>query len=296
MRARGGRLASTWREAIKGIPIVGPAATAVAAHFPSPERLRMLPADVRWWASASLLGRTASGRRTAVIVTGCDSSHYRSVLNLLVSLEQHESVTPVSMWDLGLKPTEVAGIAQRFPDVRLTSFPYRQYPDYFRITESAGQYAWKPVIMEAEVQRAATRIVIWLDAGDTIDRRLGWLRRLADANGFYSRRTPGTVRKWTHPGTLRWLRVDESLLDLPNLDGAIVAVDPTSPRARNLVRTWSQCAQTRECIAPDGSDRSNHRQDQAVLTVLAHQAGLAPCGAVMDASPLLGIHTHQDVE
>jgi len=29
-----------------------------------------------------------------------------------------------------------------------------------------------------------------------------------------------------------------------------------------------ECALRRECIAPEGSDRSNHRQDQAVLTIL----------------------------
>ena len=32
----------------------------------------------------------------------------------------------------------------------------------------------------------------------------------------------------------------------------------------------------KECIAPEGSDRKNHRQDQALLTVLAHLMGLAP--------------------
>lgn len=44
---------------------------------------------------------------------------------------------------------------------------------------------------------------------------------------------------------------------------------PGSCRYKELVRPWYLCSLTRQCIAPDGSDRSNHRQDQAALTVLA---------------------------
>ena len=41
-------------------------------------------------------------------------------------------------------------------------------------------------------------------------------------------------------------------------------------------------------IAPPGSNRRNHRQDQAALTVLAHQAGVA-CRRMH-----LSVHYHHD--
>ena len=40
-------------------------------------------------------------------------------------------------------------------------------------------------------------------------------------------------------------------------------------RYEDLARPWYECSLIRQCIAPNGSDRSNHRQDQAALTVLA---------------------------
>jgi hypothetical protein len=44
-------------------------------------------------------------------------------------------------------------------------------------------------------------------------------------------------------------------------------------RYEELARPWYECALTRQCIAPDGSNRRNHRQDQAALTVLAYLSG-----------------------
>jgi hypothetical protein len=283
-------------EAIKRAPVVGSLAGAIAKRVPSPLRLRMLPADARWIASVLRQTLRTHGRREALIVTGADSTHYRSLMNLLASIEQNEPETPVSVWNLGLGCHELNALEARFPRVEVTDFPYEDFPAYFRIDEQAGQYAWKPVIIETEVERAGSRLVVWLDAGDIVDRPLSWLRRLADARGFHSTRTPGTMRDWTHSGTLAHLKVEASLLDRPNLNGAIVALDPTKPAARALVARWSECAQARECIAPEGSDRTNHRQDQAVLTVLAHQAGLAPRGASGEQRYLMGIRTHQDVE
>ena len=40
------------------------------------------------------------------------------------------------------------------------------------------------------------------------------------------------------------------------------------------LRGWRECSLDVECIAPSGSHRGNHRQDQAALTVLAWLHGL----------------------
>ena len=38
--------------------------------------------------------------------------------------------------------------------------------------------------------------------------------------------------------------------------------------AEHIVRRWHQCALQRCCIAPEGSNKTNHRQDQTALSVL----------------------------
>ena len=42
---------------------------------------------------------------------------------------------------------------------------------------------------------------------------------------------------------------------------------------RTIVLPWKTCALAKDCIAPAGSSRKNHRQDQAVLSYLVHRAG-----------------------
>ena len=42
---------------------------------------------------------------------------------------------------------------------------------------------------------------------------------------------------------------------------------------RELVREWAACALRKECIAPAGSSRANHRQDQSALSILAQRFG-----------------------
>lgn len=44
-------------------------------------------------------------------------------------------------------------------------------------------------------------------------------------------------------------------------------------RYKELARPWYECSITRQCIAPDGSSRKNHRQDQAALTVITARNG-----------------------
>jgi hypothetical protein len=47
-----------------------------------------------------------------------------------------------------------------------------------------------------------------------------------------------------------------------------VGFDTSQPEALRLLHSWLACARHVECIAPAGSHRGNHRQDQAALSVL----------------------------
>ncbi len=41
----------------------------------------------------------------------------------------------------------------------------------------------------------------------------------------------------------------------------------------SVVVPWKACAMAKDCIAPPGSSRENHRQDQAALSYLVHRSG-----------------------
>ena len=50
--------------------------------------------------------------------------------------------------------------------------------------------------------------------------------------------------------------------------GGFIGVDYSVDWVRNLVKDWHDLALTPMCICPPGSSRRNHRQDQAILTIL----------------------------
>jgi hypothetical protein len=156
----------------------------------------------------------------------------------------------------------------------LERFPFEEYPSYFNIAVGSGEYAWKPVIIWKEMQKSDEPIC-WMDAGNVVLAKLLQIRWSLAIRGFFSPRSAGTIGDWTHPGMLAALGLPPGWgANLSNLSGGCIAFDPRKTLARQVAAEWASFAQDKNCIAPTGSSRENHRQDQALLTVLAYRAGL----------------------
>jgi hypothetical protein len=190
----------------------------------------------------------------------------------------------VECYDLGLTAEE----RRRLPvwsGVTHRRFDYSSYPAFMDVNVNAGEYAWKPVIVADVVARARAEVppadVLWADAGCFFDRLATIAERIAASGGLWVRRSAGTMRDWTHPGTFAWLDADiEQYGPRPNADATLVgfatgsgAGDERDAVCRNVVDPWRVCALEKACIAPEGSSRRNHRQDQAVLSCLVHRSG-----------------------
>lgn len=208
-----------------------------------------------------------------VMVTGADRTHFKSLCQFLSSLILFEPNISVIVFDLGLLKPQKENLLASFSSIEVRTFDYGQYPAYFNITINAGEYAWKPVILH-EILEEYKVCVCWMDAGNVITGSLRSLQLITESIGMYSPRSCGVIADWTHPGTIDFLQASDDLLQKHNLNGACVAACYENLEARQLIKRWNDCALTRECIAPGGSNRRNHRQDQAALSVLAHQSGI----------------------
>jgi hypothetical protein len=205
-----------------------------------------------------------------VIVTGASSNHFHCLKNLLYTISRYERGTPTIVYDLGLAPRELEELNGNA--VTIKKFQFEKYPPHLDIRVDRGQYAWKPVIVESALRETNfTAMALWLDAGNLVQKKLKRVRATLEKNGFYSPVSSGTVAQWTHPGTLAYLRAPEALRKRPNRNGAIVGFNPAQAGIIEMVECWKECALDPRCIAPAGSNRSNHRQDQSVLSVLAYQ-------------------------
>ncbi|CAO3672901.1 unnamed protein product [Umbelopsis ramanniana] len=79
--------------------------------------------------------------------------------------------------------------------------------------------------------------------------------------------------------------------DYINCNGAIIGFDTNNATVVSEIMTpWYQCALDKDCIAPPGSSRHNHRQDQAALTFLVYRSGRQCFGP----PNVWGITTHKD--
>ncbi len=226
-----------------------------------------------------------------VMVTGADRTHFKSLCNLLGSVAKWEPEMRCIVYDLGLEPDQRSDLAAAFPSREVRRFDYSRYPAFFNIRVNAGEYAWKPVIF-SEVFEECRCSVGWFDAGNLLYEPLYRMRKVVQTMGFYSPLAKGTIAEWTHPATLAWLNAGASIARCQNLAGYCVAANYRSPKARQFVERWKQCALTKDCIAPAGSNRGNHRQDMSVLSILARQIGLP----LFLSNFRLGFDCQQDVD
>jgi hypothetical protein len=246
------------------------------------------------WLRGALFPRLRVGPASndpLVLVTGANKSHARSLVQLLTSVRAFEPDLFVVVYDLGLTRSQRRLARRAFP-CRLETFDFARYPPHLNIKVSRGQYAWKPTIVD-EVARKYGGWVCWMDAGNVLISDLSSLRSHVREHGFYSPSSDKTVADWTHPGMLSWfgLGSDWDGLGKQNLNGACVCFDTRNAGAAALLSEWARLALVEECIAPPGSSRKNHRQDQALLSVLAHRSGRSD----VPAEENLGFRTHADI-
>ena len=192
----------------------------------------------------------------------------------------------VECYDIGLTPEEVRALP-RWDGFFYHRFDYAAYPPYMNAAVNAGEYAWKPVIVADVMERVRAEQdpsdVLWADAGCYFHALQPIADRLRASGGLWVRPSPGVMQDWTHPGMFEYLGVDPKAYGgRRNADATLVgfavgsAARPDREAVyRNIVLPWKACALVKECIAPHGSSRANHRQDQAVLSYLVHRAGYA---------------------
>jgi hypothetical protein len=208
------------------------------------------------------------GKRTEelCVVTAADESHFQSSLNLLRSLQFFEPKTKVIYYDLGLTSDQSHFIQNNFPSIVLKQFPYDDFPDFFNVKINAGEYAWKAACINLAMLDSTTG-VLWLDAGNIITGDLRRIQKMIRQNGIFIMQASNTIQQFTHPKTLEYFNCTERL-HLPQFSAAAIGFSSLSKEAARVLEKWLFCSKDKAIIAPKGSSRVNHRQDQAILTLI----------------------------
>jgi hypothetical protein len=206
------------------------------------------------------------------IVTGASQNHFKSLKQFINSID----FTNVRcyVYDLGLNNESYIEL-RNIPGINLRTFDYSKYPSYFNININAGEYAWKPAIINEVatdlVSEGNIKYLLWCDSGNKlIDPSLISIRNFINENKIYSPSSEGNITRWTYPLTIKWFSIPDNspFLNYQNRNGAILAFKIDEPDVFEFINEFASCAAIKDCIAPEGSSRMNHRQDQAVFTIL----------------------------
>ena len=232
--------------------------------------------------------RWLSAGPAKTVVTAADVSHLGPLLCFLRAMS---SVTDarVRVYNLGgLDAPNNTALMRAVGSFTLVQpewsvLPVFARPNHALSSESKrkGEYSWKTALVAAELARTAKgACLIYLDAEvDPSAQLLSRFCRVArTGGGFASPTSPGSLRSWVHAGMPSWL--EGSVPDMharatlatneQSCDAGMLAFIGGTATAHWLASVWLGCAMVRSCIAPHGSGRNNHRQDQSALSLFVH--------------------------
>ncbi len=119
------------------------------------------------------------------IITGASQNHFKSLRQFLGTLKNVQISFQCYVYDLGIEEETLNSIKEVYPIFIYKKFDYSKYPDYFNININAGEYAWKPVIIE-EVSKEVEGVILWCDSGNKILNSLQHLYNIIEYQGIYS--------------------------------------------------------------------------------------------------------------
>lgn len=181
---------------------------------------------------------------------------------------------------------EMKRILDRFHSPALLyyrKFDFAHFPAWYSLADRQvrGGYSWK-VISYYDVLMECKRIVAWSDGGNLVSTNLRNEMYRVHLFGLYTPYSGGNLQQWLHGKSQRFLGANKMLrkimLGKGMCTGGYVFINYNNETVMNdVIFPLVQCAYTRRCIAPLGSTRKNHRQDQAILSALVQSAKIPQC-------------------
>ena len=208
------------------------------------------------------------------LVTGADTKYFKflkQLLNNVIKISNSKNINiRIIVYDLGMNKNEIDEI-KKFSYVTLESFNFDKYPEHVSLEKYNGfncSYAWKPIIIH-EVCEKYGGLVHWMDTRSLYYDFNNMINILKN-DFIYTPTSSGNVKKWTYPTTLEYMN-GYKYIDRECRAGGIFGINYDIDWCKEFVEEWKNLALVKECICPENSNRDNHRQDQAVLTILFYK-------------------------
>jgi len=206
-----------------------------------------------------------------LFLSAAEKNYFSQLISLIESFLNHSN-SKIIVYDIGLEKNQVEKLIKDYPDIEIRTFDFKKYPVFISqyFDGKLGNYAWKPIIVN-EVLNEFKSKVVWLDAGNLITSKIIFLKITLTAQGLVVPVSSNRIVDWTHSKTIEHIGLNNKFLNSNNYASGLIGLDYNFSIAKQISSKWSDFSQIQECISPIGSSRENHRQDQAVLTLLLYK-------------------------
>ena len=159
----------------------------------------------------------------------------------------------------------------------LKSINYKQI-DFFNIDWSSinddwkkdlNTYWFKSAVWIGLLNLKIQDIVLVIDSACIVYNNLDTIEKLITNNIIYTPYSAEDIKTYVHP------KSQESIgftlpTNLHMVSGGCLGINLKHPVGNAFIQDFIKCCNNKDTLCPDGSDKSNHRQDQSVLTMLYH--------------------------
>jgi hypothetical protein len=213
------------------------------------------------------------------IVTGANKYYFKSLCQLLNNINNtlYNYNLNLYIYDLGIDEIQINELFNNLNSFNKNitynylKFDYSKYPSYYNIYEKKGEYAWKSACIWQTYKNIDSDILMWCDSANLFTTSsIDTLINIIKEQGIYSPSSKHTVREWTHNKCLEYFNIenDNIILNLQQRSGGMLCFDLNNISTHSVIKEFYNLSKIKECIAPDGSNILNHRQDQALFTIL----------------------------
>lgn len=210
------------------------------------------------------------------IISAADERYFRSFLQLYKSYLQTREFknSAIVFYDLGMNDKQVQYLkklqSEKGHSISIHKFDYDHYPEFVKLEYKT--YSWKPIIIY-EVFNRHNGNILWLDSANIILKNLEPVWNVISETGSYIPFSGlGTLEEWTVQETLDYLKVPKDWYSKRNRAGNTCGFSSSNETIKTVIEKWKELALVKECIKPVGANRSNHRDDQSLLTILLIEA------------------------
>jgi len=204
-------------------------------------------------------------------ITAAEKNYFTESISLIDSFLKHSN-NKLIYFDIGLKAEQKKYLLDNYKKITVRNFEFNAHPKFVSeyIDNKLGSYAWKPIIIDDILNESKSKVV-WLDAGNLINKKIIFLKIALTAKNLVVPTSSNTIKDWTHQTTINHIGIDSKNLNKNNYASGLIGFNYKSTIVRKISEEWKTFSSIKECIAPSGSSRINHRQDQAVLTLLLYK-------------------------